>query len=338
VILENFRVQPATRPDQLGELGVGLLEQLLDLLNAGIIVLDRQKRIIYWNRGAERITGYSAAEALGRQTCPIRTPVPACPWSPACYGVCLNLLVDQPEALQPTRSLVFRRDGGRVPVEYRSEVLVDAAGDELGRVEILNDASSIVALEAANERLLRIASRDHLTGLPNRRTLDGLLDREVDLSERTGSPLSVILVDLDGFKAINDTWGHAVGDESLVQCAAAMANGCRPADVVGRFGGDEFLVLLPGTRLDMAESVAARLSTGLPELPTALILLARPLLTMSLGVAEYWRGEGSAGLLRRVDEALYRAKRAGRNRVESAAAPRLEPPTGSCRLTRESGR
>ena len=319
MILEDTTATPVAWSHPLADLGVGFLRRLLDHLHAGVIVLDRDRRIVYWSQGAERITGYSANEALGRRSCPSHARVSECPWHQACSRVCLRLMTDLPPAAPSSRVMLLRRDGRWVPIELQSEAILDAAGEEVGRVEILNDATSLVALEAANDRLRRMAARDHLTGLPNRRALDELFDQEVSLTEMSGAPLSVILVDLDHFKAINDTWGHAVGDDSLVRCAEALTSRCRPTDVVGRFGGDEFLVLLPGTRLEDAEDVAERLRSGIPAIPMDWFFLPRPPLTMSLGVAQYRPGEPSAVLIRRADAALYRAKRAGRDRTEREA-------------------
>jgi diguanylate cyclase (GGDEF)-like protein/PAS domain S-box-containing protein len=321
VIVEDAKLGLAAGAPQFADLDVGFLRQLLDEMHAGVVVLDRDHRIVYWNRGAERITGYSASEALGRRSCPARGRVSDCPWRQACSRVCLCLLTEPPDSSPSARALLLRRDGRRIPIELQSQVFRNAAGDEVGRVEILNDATAMAILEATNERLRRMASRDHLTGLPNRRALDEFLDQELGLSDMTGAPLSVVLADLDNFKAINDTWGHAVGDESLMRCAEALTTRCRPTDVVGRFGGDEFLVLLPGTRLEAAEDVAERLRSGIPAMPTCWLFVPRPPITMSLGVAQYRPGERSATLIRRVDAALYRAKRAGRDCTEREDAP-----------------
>jgi len=120
--------------------------------------------------------------------------------------------------------------------------------------------------------------------------------------------------DLDHFKQINDTWGHVIGDHALAQFAAVLQNQCRSVDLVARFGGEEFVVLLPGLTLDTATQIAERLRrTAVTATPES---LGQRRLTASFGVAEATPGEAASHILSRVDTALYRAKSLGRDRVE----------------------
>ncbi|WP_326491136.1 MULTISPECIES: GGDEF domain-containing protein [Thermus] len=149
-----------------------------------------------------------------------------------------------------------------------------------------------------------------LTGLPNRRAFELALAREISRAERYGTPFSLVLVDLDHFKRINDTLGHDYGDELLRRVARLLVDQVRREDVVARWGGEEFALLLPSTRAEDAQRIAERLRQ---------VLQAQNLgLTASFGVAEYVLGEEEDSLFRRADQALYRAKDAGRNRVEVA--------------------
>ena len=158
-----------------------------------------------------------------------------------------------------------------------------------------------------------LATRDALTGLSNRRQIDLDLEASVGDARRHGSPLCVALADVDHFKSVNDRFGHAVGDEVLMSVAACLAGSLRAGDRVGRLGGEEFLLILPATTMAQASSLAERLRAQL-EVLQALPLGERPV-TVSFGLAA-WRGdESTADLVRRADQALYRAKDAGRNRV-----------------------
>lgn len=173
-------------------------------------------------------------------------------------------------------------------------------------------------LREANRRLRELAIRDPLTGVFNRRHLHDLLDAELDRSRRHERSVALILADVDHFKRINDQLGHVTGDRVLTAVARALAEGVRSHDSVGRFGGEEFVVLLPETSLDEAMAVAERLRAAVAAL--ALPDLEGLEVRMSLGVAEA-RGVGSAGadpLLAAADDALYRAKRTGRDRVVAA--------------------
>jgi len=163
---------------------------------------------------------------------------------------------------------------------------------------------------------LRHRSRhDGLTGLINRRTMEETLLAQVQRSRRTGEPFSVLMLDLDHFKAINDRHGHAAGDRALKHTAAALKAELREIDALGRFGGEEFLVLMPGATADAARPVAERLRTALltdaPRIDGATLFLSA-----SIGVAQ-WQGpaEEPSRLLLRADAALYRAKTRGRDCV-----------------------
>ena len=159
------------------------------------------------------------------------------------------------------------------------------------------------------------ATTDALTGLPNRRHADEVLERLLAAARRTRRPLAVVLFDLDHFKAINDNFGHSIGDEALRATASATRELLRGSDHAARFGGEEFLLLLPETSADDALIVAEKLRAQIAELEVE--GLDREV-TASFGVAAYPDHEATADrLIEAADAALYRAKAAGRNRVES---------------------
>jgi diguanylate cyclase (GGDEF)-like protein len=161
-------------------------------------------------------------------------------------------------------------------------------------------------LTRAFERLGELAIRDELTGAYNRRYLMETLARERSRAERLSDPFAVCVLDLDHFKSINDTRGHAAGDEVLRHFAAAAPRALRGIDTFGRFGGEEFLMVLPGTQREGALAAAERVRAAAE---------AGGQVTVSIGVATHRRGEDINALLHRADEALYQAKAAGRNRV-----------------------
>jgi diguanylate cyclase (GGDEF)-like protein len=173
-------------------------------------------------------------------------------------------------------------------------------------------------LHASIETIEQLASRDALTDTWNRRHLDALLNAEVQRKARIGGELCVCMVDLDHFKSVNDRYGHLVGDTVLKAVAREMQARLRSIDTLGRFGGEEFLILLPGATLADAEACAQRLLlsvarlTPLPD-PAAHV-------TVSVGLAQCASGESVGALLTRVDNALYQAKREGRNRLAIGAA------------------
>lgn len=167
------------------------------------------------------------------------------------------------------------------------------------------------------EETQRLATTDPLTGLNNRRTIEAALQLEVHRATRYGSPVSVVLCDVDRFKSINDTWGHPTGDEVLCAIARTLQGSLREVDVVGRWGGEEFLIVLPQTDADGAMIVAERLCAAIRSIapfkngPTSV--------TTSAGVATFRLGVTRDAFLRQADAALYDAKRSGRDRVCLAA-------------------
>jgi diguanylate cyclase (GGDEF)-like protein len=167
----------------------------------------------------------------------------------------------------------------------------------------------------------RLARRDPLTGLLNRRAIDDLLDDEAHRASRLGSTFSVLMLDVDHFKAINDHHGHAAGDRALQHLATLLSGQMRDIDRVARYGGEEFVVLLPATDAAEAAVLAERLRERVASLPASWEDQAMPL-TISIGVAQ-WSGEkeGLRALLAQADDALYRAKSRGRNCVEGLSLP-----------------
>jgi diguanylate cyclase (GGDEF)-like protein len=189
------------------------------------------------------------------------------------------------------------------------------------------DSISQSAPSLANLRTLAIAearaATDPLTGLPNRRTLDDTLKRMLAHAGRVVSPLSVVLFDLDSFKAINDVHGHEKGDEVLATVGAVVSTTIRQSDVAGRSGGEEFLVLLPDTDLQGAVVVAEKLRSSIARVA---VVGVDQKLTASFGVATFPDDATDvAALLRCADRALYRAKSSGKDRVEVAAISAAEP-------------
>jgi diguanylate cyclase (GGDEF)-like protein len=212
-------------------------------------------------------------------------------------------------------------------------VPLTASGERFGTLELVGDsfseeqrmnaaslaAHAVVALE--NARLHGLVERqalvDGLTGLANRRAASDALHAEAARAERLETPLSVVLADLDEFKEVNDVRGHAVGDEVLRIFAAVLRETLRESDVAGRWGGEEFLLLLPGADEEGAAQLAERVRISLaaraiPSVPGLRV-------TASFGVAEYAGETNTEQLVEAADGALYRAKRAGKDRVERAA-------------------
>lgn len=181
---------------------------------------------------------------------------------------------------------------------------------------IYYSARDITEKIATEKRLREDAFKDQLTGINNRRLFDTIINNEIELSEKSNKPLSMIMLDLDNFKTVNDTYGHSVGDELLRQSAQTVSGIIRNSDIFVRYGGEEFVILMSQTSEDGAVLLAEKIRAALEE-NTSLVAGRQ---TASFGVAVRMKGESFEDWYKRLDKALYEAKRSGRNKVVAAGS------------------
>ncbi|MBP2515216.1 sensor domain-containing diguanylate cyclase [Sphingomonas sp. PvP018] len=219
---------------------------------------------------------------------------------------------------------IVRPDGEVRHVFSKGEIDRNGVNESVGLFGIIQDITTQVAHEAEMERAriraetaarnaIILAETDQLTGIANRRRTSFVLEQTLLLARETGHPMSVAMFDIDHFKRINDTYGHQTGDEVLKRVAAGAAAELRSGDTIGRFGGEEFVIVLPDAAADAASKVAERVRHAIGTDS------GTPGVTVSIGVAEMAPGETCDALLRRADDALYLAKNEGRNRMRLAA-------------------
>ncbi|HEY6538272.1 MAG TPA: sensor domain-containing diguanylate cyclase [Candidatus Dormibacteraeota bacterium] len=228
----------------------------------------------------------------------------------------------RPGMWHPLDSLTIPLDDGQTRLGLLSlDEPADQQYPELATVQALelfaDQCAAAIARVQLHQQLEQLAMTDSLTGLHNRHVLEDALARELQRAERTERPCSVLFCDLDNFKQVNDRFDHATGDQILQQVAAVIRQRLRRGDLAARYGGDEFVVLLPETDLAAAVAVAEDLRGRIEAVP------ARTPVTVSIGVASSagLRYEGSS-FLAAADAAMYLAKSAGRNRVRKARRPR----------------
>jgi diguanylate cyclase (GGDEF)-like protein len=300
--------------------------RLMEHLVVPTFVLDPDGRLIIWNRACEQLTGVRATDVLGTKnhwTGFYDAPRP-CLADLVLEGASGKLLYEQVAPLGSDRAALSAENWCVMPqLASRRYLAIDAgpiyseAGELLGVVETLRD---ITAQHEAQQSLKALASSDGLTGLANRRSFDQTLERECRRANRTGQPLSLLMIDIDHFKSLNDHLGHQAGDDCLKQIASILGGELlRPGDFAARYGGEEFVVILPATPVQGAEVVASRLLTAVDEFAIPNPVSPHGILTLSIGVAGSSRrcALGPVDLVRAADQALYRAKRGGRNRIVS---------------------
>ena len=285
---------------------------VIDAAQAVVLVVDGDGRIVRANAYAATIAGLTAGALVGLD-------------APAIFFA--------PEARTSAQALVRiarsqdTGDAGTMP-------LVTAGGEqrEFGwyhsRLPDLNSQGALLLLVGRDmterERLFReverLSTTDPLTGLSNRRHFDGAAKLEVMRARRYGRPLSAVMMDLDHFKRVNDTFGHTVGDRVLVAVSGLCLGLARKMDLKARLGGEEFCLLLPETPVESASVLAERLRADIEAMPLEADGQAFRI-TASLGIAGYAAGDELEAVLERADGALYAAKESGRNRVVLARQP-----------------
>ncbi|HKN03549.1 MAG TPA: sensor domain-containing diguanylate cyclase, partial [Buttiauxella sp.] len=208
----------------------------------------------------------------------------------------------------------LHKDGHLFPVETKGTIMLGSDGRP---THIIGSTRDITERKAAEEAVWNMAFLDQLTGLPNRRMMEEQLDQMLALSQREHRKLSLLFVDLDRFKAVNDQHGHKTGDWLLVQVASRMKSALRASDIASRIGGDEFVILLPDTHKTEDAVLVAEKIRAVLEKPFVMDNGVELDISSSIGVAMYPdQAENVRDLLHFGDEAMYRAKTNGRNAVE----------------------
>lgn len=295
------------------------LSQILETLNLGVFALDAEGRIVYWNRWIENASGLPPAETLGKSAFELfpelDTPVfrrdlksvlsfgNFAYFSQKVHGRLINLSAPEGspagfERMEQSCVMGPIREGGKVAYAY----------------VVVEDVSEVVARE---RRLSELAMKDVLTSAYNRRYFDRRLAEELERCRRYGRALGLVMLDIDFFKNVNDRYGHQFGDAALCAAVSRWTKSLRASDLVARYGGEEFCVLLPEANREESLALAERLRASIACADVSYReLCAR--ITVSAGVAFFREGDSPDDILRRSDEALYRAKAAGRDRVEAS--------------------
>jgi diguanylate cyclase (GGDEF)-like protein/PAS domain S-box-containing protein len=301
-----------------------LFGAILENTNDLVIILEANDKdaadstIVYVNPAFSRLTGYSSAEAVGRSPRFLLGPN-----SDTDARSRIRESVRQNQAVR-AEILSYTKSGQPCWLDANIVPLKDGSGRVSHFVAIERDITAAKSLE---EKLTRLATRDELTGLYNRRYFKEVVEREIERAERYGHPLALLSLDIDHFKHINDAHGHEGGDRALAEFARSCGASLRGADILARIGGEEFAALLPDTPIDGAVWLAERLRRTVADLSIE-HRGQRIAFTVSIGVTGHaGPGDSLSGMLRRADQALYRAKADGRNRLHVAAMPQAATET-----------
>lgn len=291
-------------------------KDIIDHLYDGVYFVDRERKTTYWNKGAERITGYDASQVIGHscrddllnhitasgeQLCQGQWPLAACM-----------------EDGTPREADVFlhHADGHRVPVLVRAAPLRDSSGKIIGAVETFSGDQGLVSVRSELRQLRRSVQTDALTEVSNRLLLEGRLRAAFEeLKHHSGITMGLLFIDIDNFKQCNDAHGHEIGDKVLHMVAATLQHNLRKSDVIGRWGGDEFIAILYDVEsTENLKHVSDKLRTLVEH--SRLDLPAISLTAMiSIGATLLLPNDTLETAINRADQLLYQSKRNGRNQV-----------------------
>ena len=293
-----------------------IYQEILKHVKEGVYFVDTDRKITFWNNHAEKITGFLAAEVLDK----------------CCYDNLLNHVDDEGThlcrqgcPLHRTMEDSFNREasvylhhkqGHRVPVMVRTYPMYDE--DRLiGAIELFSDEKPPTQFKKEIEELKVLAMTDQLTGLANRRYTESFLTGKLVELEEFNTPFGVALVDIDHFKSVNDTYGHDVGDLTIQMTAQSLVNAVRSSDLVGRWGGEEFLVVFSTVGFEQLQQISHRIRM-LVEASSVQRDGSDIRVTVSIGSVFVEKPSSKDSIIQMADQLMYQSKVEGRNRVTLA--------------------
>jgi diguanylate cyclase (GGDEF)-like protein/PAS domain S-box-containing protein len=288
---------------------------ILDEMEDGVYLVDRTERILWWNRGAEGITGFSREEVVGR-TCADNL---LCHVDSSGRFMCANGCPLRRAFLTgipiETNAFLHHKEGHRVPVNIKTKPLRDRNGHVFGAFEVFRRAPEEESQARLIKELFQLSLIDELTRLPNRRLFDAHLERRLAELARFGWKFGVLMIDIDHFKLVNDNFGHQLGNDILQLVSRTLSANCRSLDTVARWGGDAFAAIIANVDADVLRTVAEKLRSLIETSGLRNSACERHRTTVSIGCAVARSNETVNELLKRVNDQLISAKQKGRNQV-----------------------
>jgi len=289
--------------------------EIIDNLYDGIYFVDRDRVITYWNKGAERITGYPASQTIGRGCRDNLLNHVTDNGTQLCTNHCPLAAVMEDGKPREVEVFLHHADGYRVPVVIRASALRDKGGDIIGAIESFSSNASVISVRRRLTEMDQLVRTDLLTRIGNRKHIEGRLHAAIAEFENTQIPAGVLFMDIDHFKSVNDTYGHEAGDKALCMVANTFRHALRATDVIGRWGGEEFVAILYDTYDENTLFRAAEKVRRLTEASRLDINAQNLSVTISIGATRLYSNDTPESVIHRADQLMYRSKQAGRNRV-----------------------
>ncbi len=291
-------------------------KDIIDNLYDGVYFVNRERVITYWNKGAERITGYTSDQVIGSSCKDNLLNHVTADGVVLCQGNCPLVACMEDGSAREAEVFLHHADGHRVPVRVRTAPLRDGQGNVIGAVETFSSDRGMTTVLQKLRELHHTVQTDNLTGIGNRRYLEGRIRAVIaELEHQTGTVAGLLFMDIDHFKHVNDTYGHDIGDKILHMVAATLSQNLRKSDVIGRWGGEEFLAILYNVAsFEELKSISEKLRT-LVEFSRLDLAATSLTVTISVGATLFLSTDTPESIVRRTDELMYQSKRAGRNQV-----------------------
>ncbi len=291
-----------------------IVRGLLDGISDGVFFVDLKGRITFWNDAAERITGFSREYAMGRKCRNMLVHVDDGGQLLCDHDGCVMACSRKEKAKWKLKAYLRHARGHRIPVTINAVPLYDEGGKVIGGMEAFSDRSQQVAALNRLRELEEAVNTDPLTGVGNRRATEKILRRKLDELSRYGWPFGVVFVDLDEFKEINDGHGHEAGDILLQAITRALQSNLRSSDFLGRWGGEEFVIIASEVDakalLHTAERFRSLIETSVGRFEGRDLTV-----TASIGATAARRDDTMQTLVDRADRLMYVSKFSGKNRV-----------------------
>lgn len=291
------------------------INELIPYLFEGVYVVDKERKIIYWNEGSERITGYKSEEVVNKH----------------CYDNILQHVDDEGQLLCfngcplhytlntgiVNRANIYLRhkSGYRVPVSVKSIPIYDDDKNVVAAIEIFTEERANNHFEKEYENLKDQLMKDQLTGIYNRRYLNFSINTAIEANKLFEQSFGVLMIDIDNFKKINDTYGHLIGDEILKVIATTMVNSIELPDIMTRYGGEEFMGIIQVSSKKDLEKTANKIRILCSKASVNIKEKLKVSVTVSIGGTMFKEGLSENQLIENADKALYVSKNNGKNKV-----------------------
>ncbi len=287
---------------------------IFENLQDGVYFVDRNRTITYWNKAAEKLTGYSSDDVMGHR-CMDNILIHINEMNELlCESGCPLEAVIKDGMPRMAEVYLHHKKGHRVPVLVKATPLCDEAGNIIGAAEVFSDITAQKEMQERIRELEKLALVDSLTGLSNRKHLEGELSARFQEQDRYGLTFGVLFIDIDYFKKINDSYGHEAGDSALKTIANTFKASTRSYDLFGRWGGEEFLGIIRNVDHGILKRVAERFRV-LVEKTRVSNGNKTFSVTVSIGATMATPQDTAMALVQRADELMYKSKQEGRNRV-----------------------